>query len=320
MYWRLSVAGAPPKFAAADNPAARDPALVTRFLTIAYLPVFNFYLLLYPYHLSFDWSMDAIPRITTLIDPRNLLTIIFYTIVSRVTWKAIRKELKIYQDSNEKREFKQPYKIKYGYGHCKAKYKSNYYNNTRQQYRSTDDVDRRAYHIPHRESGLRKLCPCSSCKHPLPEEHSAACRSINNNNYLNYQGHCVCPQQDMKSKRRKSTSTQTSPRVALVIFISFMSLPFVPASNVIFYVGFVVAERVLYMPSVGFCLLLGLGAGLVTRGWQRQEWRCSVFMCGLLLLLVVMCSRTLRRNLDWRDEESLFRSALYINPPRGELI
>ena len=39
--------------------------------------------------------------------------------------------------------------------------------------------------------------------------------------------------------------------------LSLMALPFLPASNLFFYVGFVVAERVLYIPSAGFCLLSG---------------------------------------------------------------
>lgn len=31
--------------------------------------------------------------------------------------------------------------------------------------------------------------------------------------------------------------------------------PFFPASNVLFFVGTYVAERLLYFPSVGFCML-----------------------------------------------------------------
>lgn len=38
-----------------------------------------------------------------------------------------------------------------------------------------------------------------------------------------------------------------------------MVIPFLPASNLFFTVGFVVAERVLYIPSIGFCLLIVCG-------------------------------------------------------------
>lgn len=45
--------------------------------------------------------------------------------------------------------------------------------------------------------------------------------------------------------------------LGLVVF------PFLPASNLFFPVGFVIAERVLYMPSMGFCMLVGYGFGLM---------------------------------------------------------
>ena len=38
-----------------------------------------------------------------------------------------------------------------------------------------------------------------------------------------------------------------------------MVLPFLPASNLFFPVGFVVAERVLYIPSMGFCIMVAYG-------------------------------------------------------------
>ncbi|VDO60358.1 unnamed protein product [Schistosoma margrebowiei] len=46
---------------------------------------------------------------------------------------------------------------------------------------------------------------------------------------------------------------------AVCMALSLMIFPFIPASNLFFPVGFVVAERVLYTPSLGFCLLIGLG-------------------------------------------------------------
>lgn len=56
---------------------------------------------------------------------------------------------------------------------------------------------------------------------------------------------------------------------SMLLQLAFLALPFLPATNLFFYVGFVVAERVLYMPSIGFCLLLGHGFLHV---WNRLEW------------------------------------------------
>lgn len=102
-----------------------------------------------------------------------------------------------------------------------------------------------------------------------------------------------------------------------------MVLAFLPASNLLVYVGFVVAERILYLPSVGFCLLFGLGFGKLMhsrRGStdEQRYRRCALLVCGGLLLLAA-AAKTVQRNLDWRDEESLYRSAIRINPPKGEL-
>ena len=38
-----------------------------------------------------------------------------------------------------------------------------------------------------------------------------------------------------------------------------MVIPFFPATNILIRVGFVVAERVLYLPSAGYCLLVAVG-------------------------------------------------------------
>lgn len=310
LYWRLRLAGTRSAFATADNPASRDPSFVTRFYTFTYLPVFNFFLLLYPFQLSFDWSMDSIPRITTLLDPRNISTIIFYAVLSKVTWRAIVKEFNKRQENlfKENKYYKKQ--------NCKVKQKWNY--NCKQYNRGPDCVERKSYHAPHKEnvSSKKLICPCNGCRHSLTEEHTSACRAVNNNNTMMHHSTCVCP----KLKTHIPYKIEyRSPQVALLLSLGFMVLPFIPASNLLFYVGFVVAERVLYIPSVGLCLLLGLGAGTLTKRWHRTETRSKIFMLTLLIALSAMCGFTLRRNLDWRDEENLFRSALHINPPKGNI-
>jgi len=42
-------------------------------------------------------------------------------------------------------------------------------------------------------------------------------------------------------------------------------LPFLPASNLLFRVGFVIAERNLYLPSTGFVMLVTLGMAKLAR-------------------------------------------------------
>ena len=48
-------------------------------------------------------------------------------------------------------------------------------------------------------------------------------------------------------------------------------MPFLPTSNLLVTVGFVVAERNLYLPSAGFCLLVALGRDRLRRRWPKMK-------------------------------------------------
>ena len=52
--------------------------------------------------------------------------------------------------------------------------------------------------------------------------------------------------------------------------MSLLVLPFLPSSNLLFRVGFVVAERVLYLPSAGYCLLFGMGYWRLCQYFNRK--------------------------------------------------
>jgi hypothetical protein len=54
--------------------------------------------------------------------------------------------------------------------------------------------------------------------------------------------------------------------------LSMLVIPFIPASNLFFPVGFVVAERVLYIPSMGFCIVVALGISVVFRKQKTEQF------------------------------------------------
>lgn len=96
--------------------------------------------------------------------------------------------------------------------------------------------------------------------------------------------------------------------------LALMILPYIPASNLFFPVGFVIAERVLYMPSMGFCLLTAYGFHLLT---QRVNGKiCWLFMA---ILLGAYAAKTYHRNLDWANEYSIFMSGLQVNQRNAKL-
>lgn len=117
---------------------------------------------------------------------------------------------------------------------------------------------------------------------------------------------------------RWPTRTSLPPTENLVFLsLAIMSLPFLPATNLFFYVGFVIAERVLYIPSMGFCLLVATGARAVYVR-LRSPWCRTMLLCLCAALVLLNGVRTVRRNRDWSDEESLYKSGISINPAKGE--
>ncbi|CAG0879705.1 unnamed protein product [Darwinula stevensoni] len=111
------------------------------------------------------------------------------------------------------------------------------------------------------------------------------------------------------------TSPSTAHREVVCMALALMAFPFLPASNLFFPVGFVVAERVLYMPSMGFCLLVAFGWQLLStrRGWRKGMW------LGLGFLLVVHAGKTWVRSMDWETESSIFLSGLKVNHRNAKL-
>ncbi|XP_033077013.1 protein O-mannosyl-transferase TMTC3 isoform X2 [Trachypithecus francoisi] len=101
----------------------------------------------------------------------------------------------------------------------------------------------------------------------------------------------------------------------VLMALCLMALPFIPASNLFFPVGFVVAERVLYVPSMGFCIL-------VAHGWQKISTK-SVFkkLSWICLSMVILTHslKTFHRNWDWESEYTLFMSALKVNKNNAKL-
>ena len=103
-------------------------------------------------------------------------------------------------------------------------------------------------------------------------------------------------------------------RRIVVIGLCLTIAPFIPASNLFFPVGFVIAERVLYIPSIGFCVLVGLGLETV-RGKMNRRWFSFLFYC----LLFLFASKTIQRNSEWLDTKSLAESGIKVNPNNAKV-
>ncbi len=108
--------------------------------------------------------------------------------------------------------------------------------------------------------------------------------------------------------------TRNGRNAKIVLFsLSLLVFPYVPASNLFFPVGFVVAERVLYLPSMGLCLLAGHGVSILSK-------RSPTLTKSLLTFILLTHSvKTFVRNADWESDTTLFVSAIRTNPGNGKV-
>ncbi|KAH3739013.1 protein O-mannosyl-transferase TMTC3-like isoform X2 [Dreissena polymorpha] len=197
---RIKVMGAQlPVFTKFDNPASVSPT-PARQLTYNYLLPINFWLLLFPSDLCCDWTMGTIAVLTSIADPRNLVTVLFWACLVKVVHTSLVRQGRLNR--------------------------------------------------------------------------------------------------------------------AIIMSLALMVLPFIPASNLFFPVGFVVAERILYTPSMGFCMLVAAGMDVLMKNKKLPKALLTVLLGGLL---VSHGLKTYIRNIDWTSEYTLFRSALKVNKQNAKL-
>uniref|UniRef100_A0A8C4EIA5 dolichyl-phosphate-mannose--protein mannosyltransferase n=1 Tax=Dicentrarchus labrax TaxID=13489 RepID=A0A8C4EIA5_DICLA len=106
-------------------------------------------------------------------------------------------------------------------------------------------------------------------------------------------------------------SQDSQRRRTLTLGLVLLVVPFLPACNLFFRVGFVIAERVLYLSSAGYCLLLAYSLGHCCFCWSRFRKLLCVSVLALLCVYVARCAL---RSHQWRSEQSLFTSALPVCP------
>ena len=95
--------------------------------------------------------------------------------------------------------------------------------------------------------------------------------------------------------------------------LSLIVFPYLPASNLFFPVGFVIAERVLYLPSMGVCLLVAHALWKLLQTLQTKHLKRVLYLAvGYLILLYSI--KTYSRNRDWYSNSDLFQSAVRTFP------
>jgi tetratricopeptide (TPR) repeat protein len=95
-----------------------------------------------------------------------------------------------------------------------------------------------------------------------------------------------------------------APAVSGAIYLT----GFAAAANVIVPIGTMMGERLAYWPSAGFCLLAALLWDKLAARQATAAWAVLAVACAAL------GARTVMRNRDWRNEFTLFQSAVAAAP------
>ncbi|KAL1463728.1 hypothetical protein WDU94_015454 [Cyamophila willieti] len=303
-----------PTFAKADNPAAKHEHFLVRTMTFLYLPIVNLYLLLFPNWLSYDWSMESIPLIETITDCRNIFTVLFYFSIFQMLQTNLFNRKK-YSNLNYKRtkfKYKYVYKNKYNPYNFNTNLvnKSNIYSkvevfNKRDRH-SIKNCNLNSNNINNETSvKLNSYRLRSDTKLGVNNYNESVSPSLVNNK--------LYPNRRTLSERRHVDLFDRECD-KLILCLLLVTVPFIPATNLFFYVGFVVAERLLYIPSIGFCYLVSYGLFLLENRLFYQNVKLSKSI--MTFLIIIYSFRTLQRNNDWNSDESLYRSGIAVNPPK----
>ena len=92
-------------------------------------------------------------------------------------------------------------------------------------------------------------------------------------------------------------------------FLAFFAVTIAPVANLVLLVGSIMAERFLYLPSLGFL-------GVVV--WAALQMRPRIPARSIVIALAAVClalaARTWVRNADWADDRTLWSAAVQVCP------
>lgn len=99
---------------------------------------------------------------------------------------------------------------------------------------------------------------------------------------------------------------------AILFYFATLSI----ASNIVFPIGTNMSERLVFMPSVGFCLLFGI---LFSRWiqWKKGSFKAAFAILGIVLVLFSL--KTITRNFVWENNFRLFTSDIEVSPNSAKL-
>ena len=110
--------------------------------------------------------------------------------------------------------------------------------------------------------------------------------------------------------RRRSRDLLLETRTAAGVRHPVFFVTLAPVSNVFVLIGSIMAERFLYLPSVGFAAVVVFAATLI---WRRSSPRAAVYTA-FGIVVIAFAVRAHARNIDWLDDRRFWQSAAAATP------
>ena len=112
-------------------------------------------------------------------------------------------------------------------------------------------------------------------------------------------------------------------RSGVVFFaLCWLALTLLPAANIVYLASRPIAEQRLYMPSLGFCLMLGYGMERLSFTKTVKPLPLKMFLVSGFLMVIITgfySIVTVRRNFEWRDPITLYSKTLAVNPESSRI-
>ena len=100
----------------------------------------------------------------------------------------------------------------------------------------------------------------------------------------------------------------------ILFFLAFFLIALAPTSNLFFIIGSVMAERFMYLPSVGLAGCAVAAADMLRQKITQKRGVPVAAWAAVGLACFALAVRTHTRNLDWNDERSLWTSTVNAVP------
>ena len=132
------------------------------------------------------------------------------------------------------------------------------------------------------------------------------------------------PKQSKTLKVFSNGNKSATNSVAVFLALTLLTLPFIPASNMFFTVGFVIAERNLYLSVGGFALLIAIGYQKLSKYLKSnnkisRNYFVSILKVGMFSLIAIFVCKSFVRSYEWKNEDVLYRSGLKVCPKNSKI-